>query len=156
LYCSIDSLPQPYVVGDYKKVSFESAWWVWNIVSNLTYDRWSRIYPDVQATQRERESALLAMQPVIEEAAAKLSATDPTLARAFLTNYSVSTGEGVFRRWKELAESILTRHVDGYLQQANGRSQAPGYPAEWLQRVVRERPDQFKLPVDRKSSETDH
>ena len=156
LYCSIDTLPEPYVVGDYKKFSFDSAWWVWNVVSNLTYDRWSRVIPDVQAAQRERESALLAMQPVIEEAAAKLAATDPALARAFLTNYSVSTGEAVFRRWRELAESILTRHVDGYLQQPNGRSRAPGYPGEWLKRVVQERPDQFKLPADRKSTETDH
>ena len=93
---------------------------------------------------------------IIEEAAAKLSATNPDLARAFLTNYSVSTGEAVFRRWKELAESILTRHVDGYVQQPGGRSKSPGYPTEWLERVVRERPDQFQLPVDRKSSDTDH
>jgi dipeptidase len=156
LYCNIDTLPEPFVLGDYKKFSFDSAWWVWNVVSNLTYDRWSRIYPDVQTAQRERETALLAMQPAIEETAAKLATTDPTLARAFLTNYSVSTGEAVFRRWKELAESILTRHVDGYVQQPGGRSRAPGYPAEWLERVVRERPEQFKLPVDRKSSETDH
>jgi dipeptidase len=156
LYCGIDALPEPYVVGSYKKFSFDSAWWVSNVVSNLAYDRWSRVIPDVQAAQRERESALLAMQPVIEEAAARLSATDPALARAFLTNYSVSTGEAVFRRWRELAESILTKHVDGYVQQPNGRSKAPGYPAEWLKKVVEERPDQFKLPIDRKSAETDH
>ena len=156
LYCAIDALPEPFVVGDYKKFSFESAWWVWNVVSNLTYDRWSRVFPDVQAVQRERESALLAMQPAIEEAAAKLAATDPTLARSFLTNYSISTGEAVFRRWKELAESILTRHVDGYVQQPGGRSRAPGYPAEWLERVVKDRPDQFKLPADKKSTDTDH
>jgi dipeptidase len=155
LYCNIDTLPEPYVVGDYKKFSFDSAWWVWNVVSNLTYDRWSRVIPDVQKAQSERESALLAMQPVIEEAAAKLSTTDPALARAFLTNYSVSTGEAVFRRWKELAEAILTKHVDGYVQQPGGRSSSPGYPAEWLKRVVQERPDQFKLP-DKKVGETDH
>ena len=73
------------------------------------------------------------MQPVIEEAAAKLAATDPALARAFLTNYSVSTGEAVFRRWQELAESILTRHVDGYVQQPSGRSRAPGYSRRMAQ-----------------------
>jgi dipeptidase len=155
LYCNIDTLPEPYLVGDYKKFSFDSAWWVWNVVSNLTYDRWSRVIPDVQKAQQEKESALLAMQPVIEEAAAKLSSTDPTLARAFLTNYSVSTGEAVFRSWKELAESILTKHVDGYVQQPGGRSSSPGYSAEWLKRVVQERPEQFKLP-DKKVGETDH
>ena len=75
-----------------------------NLVSNLAYDRWSRVFPDIQKAQHEQESALLKMQPVIEEAAAKLAATDPALMNAFLTNYSVSTGDAVFRRWQELAE----------------------------------------------------
>jgi dipeptidase len=155
LYCSIDTLPQPYVTGTYKAFSFDSAWWVTNLVSNLAYDRWSRIQPEIQKAQTERETALLTMQPVIEEAASKLATSDPILARTFLTSYSVSTGEATFREWKQLAESILTRHVDGYVQQPSGRSQAPGYPAEWLRRVVQERPDQFKLPAS-KLGETDH
>ena len=74
------------------------------------------------------------MQPVIEETAAKLAATDPALMNAFLTNYSVSTGDAVFRRWQELAEAILTKHVDGYVKDAKGRPKAPGYSKEWLQR----------------------
>jgi hypothetical protein len=75
---------------------------------------------------------------------------------AFLTNYSVSTGEAVFHRWQELAESILTKHVDGYVKDQNGRARAPGYSKEWLQQVVKSRPEQFKLPENRKAVETDH
>jgi dipeptidase len=153
LYCAIEALPEPYVKGTYQKFSWDSAWWVMNVVSNLAYDRWSRVYPDIQKAQTEQESALLTMQPVIEQAAAKLAATDEKLARAFLTNYSVSTGEAVFRRWRGLAEQILTRHVDAYLKDANGHPSAPGYSAEWLRRVVKERPDQFALPT---TSQTDH
>ena len=156
LYCDIDALPEPYTRGDYKKFAWDSAWWVFNLVSNLTYDRWSRILPDVQRAQREQESALLKMQPVIEETAVKLAATDESLARAFLTNYSVSTGEAVFRRWQGLAESILTKHVDGYVKGPNGRPGAPGYSKEWLRKVVADRPDQFKVDTGRKPSETDH
>ena len=66
------------------------------------------------------------MQPVIEETAAKLAATDPALMNAFLTNYSVSTGDAVFRRWQELAESILTKHVDGYVKDPKGMAQGAG------------------------------
>ena len=79
LYCTIDALPEAYTLGDYKKFSWESAWWVTNLVSNLAYDRWSRVFPDIQQAQSEQEQALLKMQPVIEETAAKLAATDPAL-----------------------------------------------------------------------------
>jgi hypothetical protein len=94
------------------------------------------------------------MQPVIEEAAAKLGAADPALMRTFLTNYSVSTGEAVFRHWQELAEAILVKHVDGYVKDAQGRGRGVGYSPEWLRRVVADRPDQFK--VETKSGETDN
>ena len=153
VYCATDALPPPYAVGDYKKFSWDSAWWVTNLVSNLAYDRWSRVYPDIKKAQTEQESALLKMQPVIEEAAAKLFATDEALARRFLTNYTVSTGEAVFRRWHDLAHEILTNHVDLYQKDKKGNPSAPGYSEEWLRKVVKERPEQFKLP---KVGETDH
>ena len=157
LYCAIDALPVPYTRGDYKAFSMDSAWWVTNLVSNLAYDRWSRVYPDVAKAQGEQESALLKMQPVIEDAAAKLcSSGDPALARSFLTNYSVSTGEAVFRRWQALVGEILTKHVDGYVKDAGGHAQAPGYNPEWLREVVKQRPDQFALPADPRATGTDH
>ena len=155
LYCGINALPAPYVKGDYKKFEWDSAWWVSNLVSNLCYDRWSRIAPDVKAAQAKREGDLLKMQPIIEEAAAKLGSTDPALMREFLTNYSVSTGEAVFRNWQDLAGSILVKHVDGYVKTGQGgRARGVGYDPEWLKRVVADRPEQFK--VEMKSHETDH
>jgi hypothetical protein len=68
----------------------------------------------------------------------------------------VSTGEAVFHRWQELAESILTKHVDGYVKDPRGQARAPGYSKEWLREVVKSRPEQFRLPEDRKPTETDH
>ncbi len=153
-YCGITALPAPYLKGDYKKFEWDSAWWVSNLVSNLCYDRWSRIAPDVQAARSRREGDLLKMQPVIEEAAVKLGSTDLPLMREFLTNYSVSTGEAVFRNWQGVAESILVKHVDGYVKNAQGRPRGVGYSPEWLKRVIADRPAQFKVPT--KSNETDH
>ena len=45
LYCAIGALPEAYTRGDYKRFSWDSAWWVANLVSNLAYDRWSRSFP---------------------------------------------------------------------------------------------------------------
>jgi dipeptidase len=156
LYCSIGSLPEPYVKGDYKKFSWDSAWWVTNLVSNLAYDRWSRVIPDIRQAQQDQERSFLKMQPVIEETAVKLALTDSNLMHSFLTNYVVSTGEGAFRRWQELAQAILCKHVDGYVKDEKGRPDAPGYSKEWLREVVKSRPGQFNLPENRKPSETDH
>ncbi|MGC8641279.1 MAG: dipeptidase [Isosphaeraceae bacterium] len=156
LYCSIDALPEAYTRGDYRKFSWDSAWWVTNLVSNLAYDRWSRVWPDIRQAQHEQEAALRKMQPVIEETAVKLATSDPVLMRSFLTNYSVSTGDAVFRRWQDLATAILTKHVDGYVKDAKGSPRAPGYSSDWLREVVKSRPTQFKLPENRHPSEADH
>jgi len=140
LYCCARALPESYEKGDHKAFSWDSAWWVFNLVSNLTYDRWSRIIPDVQNAQRAQEDSLFKMQPVIETTAAALDAQDHALTRDFLTNYSVSTAESVFRRWKDLCSFILTKHNDGYVN-----AQEAGYPKEWLKKVVAESPGKFDL-----------
>ena len=154
LYCSIDALPAAYTDGDYQKFSWDSAWWVTNLVSNLAYDRWSRVYPDIRKAQAAAEESLLKMQPIIEETAAKLAQADPALARTFLTNYSVTTADKVIRDWRRLAESILTKHVDAYQKDNLGEPKAPGYSPEWLKKVVADRGELLKLPA--KAAGTDH
>ena len=138
LYCGIDALPEAYVTGDHDKMSFDSAWWVFNMVSNLTYDRWSRVLPDVQAVQRESEAAFFEMMPLIDRTAAELFEQDPALMRRYLTEYSVGTAERLFETWRELAGFILTKHNDGYVNDVDRRPRGVGYPEAWLRRVVAE------------------
>jgi dipeptidase len=145
LYCGLTRLPQPYVTGGYERFSWDSAWWVFNLVSNLTYDRWARIVPDVVSAQTENEERYVAMMPAIDRAAAELCERDEALARRFLTDWSVGTAERLFGDWRGLAEAILTKHVDGYVRDG-GRSRGAGYSEEWLRRVVAEKGAQLVLP----------
>ncbi|QEH36190.1 Dipeptidase A [Aquisphaera giovannonii] len=145
-YACMEALPEPYTTGDYRTFSWQSAYWVMNVVSNATYDRWSHVIPDVRAAQAEQEGTLLKMQPAIEEAAAKLAATDPKLARSFLTNYSLSSAETVFDRWRKLAEAIFAKHVDGYIKDAHGEAHETGYPEAWLRHVIESHPGRFSPP----------
>ena len=55
--------------------------------------------------------------------------------------------EQTVSRWRELAEHLIVKYNDGYVRDANGKHQEVGYPGAWLRRVVREQPEQFKLPV---------
>ena len=73
--------------------------------------------------------------------------TDPDLLARYLTNYCVSQGEQVVKRWIELGEYLLTKYNDGYVKDERGRPRGVGYPSEWLKEVLKSNPDQFKLPV---------
>jgi dipeptidase len=139
-YCCIDRLPKPYEAGDRGRFSWDSAWWVFNMVSNYTYDRWSRVLPDVQALQQAQETKYLKMQPIVEETARKLAGEDEELMREYLTNHCVATGDALFCKWRDLAGVIMTRHNDGYVKEPGTTAKGVGYPEPWLKEVVRDRP----------------
>jgi dipeptidase len=134
-YCGITRVPTSYRTGDHNKFSWDSAWWVSNFVSNYTYERWSKVLPDVQKVQREYESRFITMQPIIEETALKLAKTDEKLMNEFLTNYCVSSGSALFTRWQQLGGELVTKHVDGYVHKPNAGPKPVGYPKRWLRHV---------------------
>ena len=160
LYCAIDALPGPFVEwAIISKFSFDSAWWVWNVVSNLTYDRWSRIYPRRPGRPaRAQESALLAMQPA-DRGGRRQDRRRPTRPSPGpvpdqLFGLDRRGGLPPLARAGRVDPDPPRRRLPPGPQRP---LQVPRLPqAEWLGRVVRERPDQFKLPIDRKSGETDH
>jgi dipeptidase len=147
LYCGIDALPAAYTRGSYREFSMDSAWWVFNLVSNLTYDRWSRVVPDVLAAQQEHEEWYLRRQAAVDQAAAAL-ASDPAALSRYLTEVAVGTGDQLFADWSSLAHAILTKHVDGYVRQDGGRARGVGYSEEWRRRVVAERGPALAVPPD--------
>ena len=50
------------------------------------------------------------------------------------------------KRWRALGEYLIAKYNDGYVQDEKGHAQEQGYPEAWLRRVLKERPDQFRLP----------
>ncbi|NOZ57831.1 MAG: dipeptidase [Calditrichaeota bacterium] len=146
LYCGITEVPEPYTVGSLGKFSWDSAWWVFNFVANYACLKYSYMVKDIQEVQKQLEDKFFAMQPAVEQTALQLLKQDPELAAQYLTDYSVSRGLEVVRRWKALAEHLLTKYNDGYVKDEKGRPKAVGYPEPWLRRVVKEKGDQFRLP----------
>ena len=82
----------------------------------------------------------------MEKAALELHQTDKAMMVEFLTNYSVSQGERVVKRWIELGEHLLTKYNDGYVKDEKGRPRAKGYPEDYLRQLLKLKPGQFKLP----------
>lgn len=149
LYCGIDALPKSFTRGSNARFSLDSAWWVFNLVSNYAYLKWSMMVPEIQACQRDQESTFLALQPAVEKTALELSKTSPNLMTRYLTDYSVMHAEQTVDRWRELAEHLITKYNDGYVRDINGQYPEVGYPQDWLRRVLHERPEQFKVPAEK-------
>jgi dipeptidase len=145
LYCSIDALPESYTVGSLKAFSRDSAWWTFNFVANYANLRYRDMAPEILAVQKELEGGFIALQPAVEKTAQELAKTDPKLMTRYLTDYSVSHGEMVVKRWRQLGEHLITKYNDGYVQDDKGEPQEKGYPEPWLRRVIKDRPDQFRM-----------
>lgn len=145
LYCGIDAVPESYTVGSLDKFSWDSAWWVFNFVANYANVRYSDMLPDIQAVQSDLEGTFLALQPAVDRTAVELGRSDPELMTRYLTDYCVSHGELVVKRWRELAEHLLTKYNDGYVKDEKGSPQEVGYPETWLRKVLSARPQQFRL-----------
>jgi len=147
LYCGIDSIPYSYTIGSDQKFSWESAWWVFNFVSNFSNLKYSYMIQDIQKVQSFLENNFLELQPIIEKAALELYNSDPVFMTRYLTDYSVSNAEMVVDRWRQLGEYLIMKYNDGYVKDSTGDATDVGYPESWLREVIRARPEQFKLPT---------
>ncbi len=147
LYCGIDAVPPSFARGDLHHFSWDSAWWVFNFVANIANLKYAYMIKDIQSVQHDLESTFRALEPAVDQTAVMLLKTNPTLARRYLTDYSVTHAEQAVRRWRALGEALLTKYNDGYVKDAKGRPKAVGYPKGWLERVVKERGSLYRLPA---------
>ena len=146
IYCGVREVPKPYAVGtaDFTAFNWNSAHWVFNFVSNWAYTRYSDMIVDVQKVQNELEGQFASETPEVESAARKLYEQSPLLARDYLTNYSVKSGEMTVARWRKLGEFLLWKYMDGNVRDEKGRVTHPPYRAEWYRAIVKEKGDAIK------------
>ena len=96
---------------------------------------------DIQKVQKEIEDLTFALQPAIESTALELLKKNPELIEKYLTNYCVSNAEANIKKWWKLADFLVTKYNDGYIQNEKGRPQEIGYPESWLKREAAEHPE---------------
>lgn len=164
-YCCITGFPEIYTTGTIRKFSWESAWWVFNFVSNYANLKYSYMIKDVQKLQNEIELKFIIEQDSIDKEALKYAVSyKPPVTREgsdekytpppsgkeeiakVLTEYCVKSGEMVVKRWIELGELLITKYNDGYVKDENGRPRGVGYPDEWYKKTMKDR-EGVKLPV---------
>lgn len=159
VYCS--SLRSPACYNDPAAsdidFSWDSAFWVCNWVSNMAYQRYSKMYPDVRKVREELQDRYAGSQHDIEQRA--LAMADPAQRAEFLTSYGEACASEMLSRWKELGIFLIVKYndmatkpeVDGkFLTTEEGRGVPPlreGYP-EGYRRVIAEMTgDRYLSPV---------
>lgn len=149
LYCSIERSPKPFIGGSIANVDLNSGFWVFNLVANLAYTKYSYIIKDIQEKQRYFENKFFAFQPAVEMAALELYKKDPDLAIQFLTDYSCQQAENVVSEWRDLWYFLVAKYNDGYINDVhkdNGRHpKGVGYGDEFFRQVIKERPGYYDV-----------
>ncbi len=153
MYCGIDRVPLSFGVGagSFDSFSWDSAFWVFNFVSNYAYSRYSDMIKDIQIVQRDLEGKFMAQVPQTDRAALALYKSSPQQARDYLTEFSVRSGDETVARWKKLGEFLIYKYLDGNLRNELGEVQHPPYPAAWYRTIANQTGDHLKeLPWPKK------
>jgi dipeptidase len=147
MYCGISRVPPSFAIGSgsFHKFSWDSAFWVFNFVSNYAYLRYSDMIKDVQLVQQELEGKFLAEQAEVEAAAMALYKQSPKLAVDYLTEHSVRAGEDTVTRWRQLGEHLIYKYLDGNVKDELGKVKHPGYPESWYKKVAEATGDQLRV-----------
>jgi dipeptidase len=162
MYCGMTDIPQAFRVGngDIMTYSADAAFWVFNEVTNFVYSRASVMTPDLLAKQKELEQKYISETAEIDAKAAELFRSSAKGAAKkgteMITAYSVNAGNNTLKEWRELYKYLFTKYMDGNIKTRRAVPEGykyvapevkqPGYPQDWLMRIVIDAGDKLKMP----------
>ena len=159
MYTCMTKVPETFAVdnGDMLTYSDNSAFWAFNFVANFCYLRYNVMIEDVKKNQGELETTYIANTAKIDETAFALYHKKPESAIAYLTNYSVTSGNQTVSRWKNLGHYLLVKYIDGNIKkEKDGKfvrnpygipvgPLQPGYPEWYLKKITEDTGDKLKV-----------
>jgi len=159
MYCSITEIPECFRVGngDLYNFSWTSSFWIHNWVSNMVYNKYNYMYPEMQKVQKELENKFIAQQAATDAHAQELYSASADKAVSYLTAYSTQQAQYAFDRWKKLGEFLMIKYMDGivrkekdgeFIRNEHGGTSSPqrvGYPKEFYREVVKQTGDKYKV-----------
>ena len=152
MYCGITKTPVNYAVGNGSMMVFSdnSAFWIFNQVSNFAYTRYSDMIKDIQKVQSSLENKYISEIRGTDSIAVKLYKKSPKKAIAYLTDYSCNSGANTFVEWKKLYAYLFTKYMDGNIKepvpgQQNPSLKQPGYSEDFYRSIVKSSGDKLKV-----------
>ncbi len=99
--------------GSLYKISWTSAFWVYNWVANMAYARYNQMIEDIRPLQQQIETAFNEQQVKLEKAVLDIFYDQKEKALATLDEYSRAQADSSTTRWRELGEYLLVKYLDG-------------------------------------------
>lgn len=160
MYASITKIPHPYEVGNGSLMNFtmESAFWIFNMVSNYAYTRYSDMYPEIAAVQNELETEFISNIQAFDKKMIELNKTNPEKVVEELNKFSNDAAVKTHKRWTELYAHLFTKYMDGNVKTPRAVPEGYKYYApelkqpplsdEWYRRIAADTGDKLKVTGD--------
>ncbi|MBR4996995.1 MAG: C69 family dipeptidase [Bacteroidaceae bacterium] len=159
VYCCTNVVPECYKreMADAVTFSEKSAFWMFNMVSNMVYPRYSALIGDLKKVQQDCEEAFAQNQATVEAKAMELYNDNPPKAVAMLTKYTDETAMSTMAAWGNLAKFLIVKHNDMvvkpeengvFKRTETGEGVSPvrnGYPAHFNRRIAESTGDRYMM-----------
>jgi dipeptidase len=151
--------PQDGVVSPMMTFSLDSAFYVFNLLANWAYTRWSLIYPEVYQQILARETAFIEQVYRIDKEALQIyESKGAAAASEYVTAFAVAAGDSLTKEWFAYFGELFVKYRDGYLvtaepsnTQCGCKAESSPYPQEWLDRIVKDTGSHYYIPPEASS-----
>ncbi len=159
VYCGITEIPECFRVGngDLLTFSWNSAFWIFNWVSNLSYSKYSFMINDIRPVQKSLEDNFNRFVPVIDNKIKEIYSTKPDSAINIINEFTMNSSVVTFNTWKKLGEYLMVKYIDGNVKkEKNGKfirneygvpetPLFPGYDENYYRNIVKDTGDKLKV-----------
>jgi dipeptidase len=130
--CKVEQLAITYQIGDPQQFSRDAAWWAFDFVANwarLNFQRMCQV--DIQPLQISLEAAQVKLLDEWDRKAHEGCSCQE------LTELCKTNANTVIKEWWQLADSLIAKYSDGYVNPKPSRPQNTGaigigYSSDWL------------------------
>ena len=121
VYTSSKEISYHYALGNGSMIEYspESMFWATNKIAQFAYLRYNHIGAEVRSVIDKHENQKIEETKAIDMAAKEMLKSSPVMVRDFVTSYSVSAADALFRQWKKLDEFLLVKYMDGNTKKQN-------------------------------------
>ncbi len=162
VYCGVADIPQCYVrvkgVQDDVTFSWESAFWLQNVVSNMVYPYYNKMYPDLRKALDRLEQQFVSDVEKVDGEAKTLCETQPNAVGRYLATYCNGAADLMMRDWDKLYKYLVVKHNDMVVKKVDaddtfwltesGLAESPvrpGYTEDYSRRVVGETGNRYLM-----------
>ena len=161
MYCAIKRVPRCFEVGNGSMVEYSStsAFWLFNLVTNMAYSRYSDMIKDIRREQANLEGMFIKEVAHVDNRIKNAKNAEEIIE--LTTNFSLEKADQMMKAWKGLSEFLLVKYIDGNIKkETNGRfeespyrkgqcvfPEQPKYSQRWYEMIVKDHGEVIKVPT---------